>query len=567
MSKQNDYFLNQLYNPEFSPGDFQNIGLNSGNTSIENKNDYKELDFVQNNPLLQTDGKFDENKFNKLYEQALVGYNLMSNSASNEKLATTYSAFRDDIFAKSGKKENQAETFITKMPNPNRQQIGFVSNNIMENPKQSIREIAQSQLVWDGETNQWVDAPNDTPIDNFINPKVLAQYDEDIDINGKSSSEAGFDKEHIAHKKGEKKIDPLTGTYYYETLNGRDIYGRDVLSGWDTLTKDGSWINQYDFFDSDDLQKSPEGSLMKSVVKVAPALIPTIAPWYIGARVILSSADLFAKVGKMIPGIGSDSPILSYLEGINAAATQSTSDWSRGSQEMGIQPHAWSMENLLNLSADVFTQLAEQRWMFTHLPSLLKGSKLGFDKEAQEKFKKDAAEKIIQKYKNLENDELLNPFEKAIDLKTNSMLEAQSLLESKLDSANKFGEHLSKLYMTGITVADSYEEAKSSGLSDTEAALFTLVYAAGEYGILSTNLGEHILPELRAEKHKYRNIERVLREGQKNTSEEIKKDPRKWYQKLMGFAKEAVYGDYNDAKIEAAYAANSTIKALATSVA
>lgn len=286
MSKQNDYFLNQLYNPEFSPGDFQTIGLNSGNTSIENKDEYKKLDIVQNNPLLQTDGKFDENKFNRLYDQALVGYNLMSNSASNEKLATSYSAFRDDIFAKSAKRTNQLETFITKMPNPNRQQIGFVSNNIMENPSQSIREIAQNQLVWDGETNSWVDAPNDTWFNNFINPKVLAQYDEDIDINGKSASEFGFDKEHIAHKKGEKKINPLTGTYYYETLNGRDIYGRDVLSGWDTLTKDGSWVNQYDFFDSDDLEKSPTGSLMKSVVKVAPALIPSIAPWYVGARVL-----------------------------------------------------------------------------------------------------------------------------------------------------------------------------------------------------------------------------------------------------------------------------------------
>lgn len=566
MSKQNDYFLNQLYNPEFSPGDFQTIGLNSGNTSIENKDEYKKLDFVQNNPLLQTDGKFDENKFNRLYDQALIGYNLMSNSASNERLATTYSAFRDDIFAKSAKRTNQSETLITKLPNPNRQQMGFVSNNIMENPSQSIREIAQNQLVWDGETKQWVDAPNETSLDNFINPKVLAQYDEDVDINGKTASEIGFDKNHVAHKKGEKKINPLTGTYYYETLNGRDIYGRDVLSGWDTLTKDGSWLNTYDFFDSDDLEKSAKGSLMKSVVKIAPALIPTIAPWYVGARVLLSSADLFAKVGKMLPGVGSESPLLSYLEGINAAATQSTSDWSRGSQELGVEAHAWSLENLLNLSADVFTQLAEQRWMFTHLPSLLKGNKLGFSKEAQEKFKKETAEKLLKKYKGLNDDELANPIE-VLDLKTSSMLEAQALLESKLESANKFGEHISKLYMTGITVADSYEEAKDSGLSDTEAAIFTLAYAAGEYGILSTNLGEHILPELRAEKHKYRNIERVLREGQKNTSEEIKKDPRKWYQKLMGFAKEAVVGDYNDAKVAAAYASNSTAKALVTSVA
>jgi hypothetical protein len=62
--------------------------------------------------------------------------------------------------------------------------------------------------------------------------------------------------------------------------------------------------------------------------------------------------------------------------------------------------------------------------MFTHLPSLLKGNKLGFSKEAQEKFKKETADKILNKYKNLNDDELLNPLEKAIDLKTSSMLEA-----------------------------------------------------------------------------------------------------------------------------------------------
>ena len=82
---------------------------------------------------------------------------------------------------------------------------------------------------------------------------------------------------------------------------------------------------------------------------------------------------------------------------------------------------------------------------------------------------------------------------------------------------SKYRVKLTKYEIYSDIEADSYEEAKDSGLSDTEAAIFTLAYAAGEYGILNTNLGEHILPELRAEKHKYRNIERVLREGQKNT--------------------------------------------------
>jgi len=50
--------------------------------------------------------------------------------------------------------------------------------------------------------------------------------------------------------------------------------------------------------------------------------------------------------------------------------------------------------------------------------------------------------------------------------------------------------------MTGITTASGYSEAKNSGASDTEAMLFTLGLAAGEYGILSTRLGNWILPEL-----------------------------------------------------------------------
>jgi len=89
-----------------------------------------------------------------------------------------------------------------------------------------------------------------------------------------------------------------------------------------------------------------------------------------------------------------------------------------------------------------------------------------------------------------------------VDLFAASAAEASAMLDKKLASSSKFGEYMSKLYMTGITVADSYGEAKEAGLSDIEAALFTLGYGLGEYGILNTNLGEHILPELRAEKRR-----------------------------------------------------------------
>jgi len=138
------------------------------------------------------------------------------------------------------------------------------------------------------------------------------------------------------------------------------------------LTTDGSVWNEYDFFDSDDLEKSITGSLIRNVVKIAPAFIPYVAPWYIGARVGLETVNLFTKVGKMIAG--SESPALSSIEGFIKSTNLSTSDYG--------QQHMWAMENILNMGADVFTQLAEQRWLFEYAPSLMKGSKLGFSKEA-----------------------------------------------------------------------------------------------------------------------------------------------------------------------------------------
>jgi hypothetical protein len=41
---------------------------------------------------------------------------------------------------------------------------------------------------------------------------------------------------------------------YYETLGGRNIYGKQVLNKFNMLTTDGSFANQFDFFDADDLE-------------------------------------------------------------------------------------------------------------------------------------------------------------------------------------------------------------------------------------------------------------------------------------------------------------------------
>jgi hypothetical protein len=256
------------------------------------------------------------------------------------------------------------------------------------------------------------------------------------------------------------------------------------------------------------LEKSVGGSLAQAVVKVIPAFIPYIGPAYVGARVALGFTDLTAKVGKML--LGENVKFLNNMEGFVASTNFSTSD--------AAQQNAWSAENLIKMGSDVFTQLAEQRWIFTTIPAIAtgkpigfleKGNVLGWSEKGMNKFLKDTLEAI--KTKNLA--ELTRDGAKGLkawaSLNEVSNIEAGAILTAKQKSMQKVGEYISKLYMTGITTADSYGEALQEGLSREQAALFTLGYSLGEWGILNTQLGEMILPELRLEKQ---SLKKAIRE-------------------------------------------------------
>jgi hypothetical protein len=52
------------------------------------------------------------------------------------------------------------------------------------------------------------------------------------------------------------------------------------------LTTDGSALNKYDFFDTDDLeQKSVGGTIMRNAALVGSMFIPYIGPWIAGLSV------------------------------------------------------------------------------------------------------------------------------------------------------------------------------------------------------------------------------------------------------------------------------------------
>jgi hypothetical protein len=78
-------------------------------------------------------------------------------------------------------------------------------------------------------------------------------------------------------------------------------------------------------------------------------------------------------------------------------------------------------------------------------------------------------------------------------------LMARNSVEQFVKNYNHIGEIISKGYMTGITVADTYGDAKEAGASDFEATMLTMGHAFGEAAILNTELGNWILPELKGE--------------------------------------------------------------------
>jgi hypothetical protein len=146
------------------------------------------------------------------------------------------------------------------------------------------------------------------------------------------------------------------GSPYYETLGGRSAIGQDLLHVGDILTTDGSAWNQYDFFDSDSMEKSATGTVMKTAISIAPYLIPGFGKYVAGfeiARSLLESLPELYKGVVSIAGIDSDFASANELAAYAARLNSSTSD--EGQQSL------FSFENIGNMAVDSIKQLYSQR--------------------------------------------------------------------------------------------------------------------------------------------------------------------------------------------------------------
>lgn len=506
--RQNDIFMSMLANPQASFDNIVTVGLTAANTSLQDRSTYANNKYVQEQ-FTNSDGDFDKVAFNKAYDTAKLYYNNLANANFEESMKKQTVYHRDSIIAPEGQRMSGPMFREITMANPYEQVFNLTKLGRVDDPTKSADELAQSHKVLANPTTaganlenaQWEDSPNDNFFGNFFDTLVMAQYDEDgehIDpITG----------EKVKHQKGDLKTNQ-DGEFYYEKLDGRDVYGRRVLNKMNVLTTDGSFWNKYDFFDSDDIQqKSIGGTVAKNLALVGSMFIPYVGPWIAGLSVATQMAGLGATLGKML--VGSDSPTLSAIEGWSQSLNRQTAKTEYAQQ------NTWCWENFIDLIGDVAGQLKEQRFIFEKIPAVVKGlnptiesnyaSKL---KELEGNYLKQASEKFSTLQKSGATGEQL--VKAGQELNAVAALKAQADMDSFLKSYQKIGEVLSKGYMTGITVADTYGEAKQAGASDLDATMLTLGYAAGEYALLNTGIGEWILPELRADRYKSRAIAKAL---------------------------------------------------------
>jgi hypothetical protein len=124
----------------------------------------------------------------------------------------------------------------------------------------------------------------------------------------------------------------------------------------DIITVDGQGLNKYDFFDSDDVEKSVPGVIAKNIVSLIPLFIGgEVAAVYSAAMVGREFAKSLPMLYNMITAFN-DSETPAWANSIAAMGEKFTG----GTSEYG-KSHSFSFENFGNMAADVALQWGQQK--------------------------------------------------------------------------------------------------------------------------------------------------------------------------------------------------------------
>ena len=501
--KEFDWVGENLANPTFTNTDFKDVGINISNTSIGPESVYVNNPQIRALPEFQTDGKFDLQKFHEKYVQLAKSYNDLAKDTYSRDIRSNSRIFAEnDIFVSPEERRQTSGAYMTLINNPDHITYGIVGIDAAGPRTKTPMELAEGHPIFDSKTGKFTeDTPEESLLKYFWRPKMMATYDTDVDINGNPTD----DPLKIAHVKGEYKLTE-DGEYYTEFVNGRSTYGKEVVSHWNILTKEDSWINKYDPFDSDDIKKSTTGSIVRNALKIIPLFTP-VAPYYAAASIGINLVDALGTLGKLVAGSENHT-----LNSITAFAEQ----FNQTTSEEGMK-HTFSMENILNMVGDTFLFLESQRIIAEQAPALFDRETARIIKDPNAEIRKLTGDYIAvnskaidQKYNQLRtmmSDLAELDYNKAEELRALTGIaatRASAIVSNKISNYQKLGRQISTGMMAVTFGLHTYGTAKAQGVTDEAATALTLGAIAGQYGLLSSHIGQKIFPEAQLERQQIR---------------------------------------------------------------
>ena len=498
--KQNDWIVASINNPTYDAQDFQYISdMTLANTQLLPKEDYLKSQFIRDNDKFKdSNGNFSEDIFNTFYANAAESF--QDFSAENEINEYQYSMW-DTLRPKDGKVKD-LNFNLSKEVNPQHLSVGISGINEVSFSDKSMRELAQNSKIYDPATGKYLDkSVNDislfsSPVEYFQSifgdPLVYATYDEDTEEIDPNTGNK------VLHKKGEWKVNEQ-GEYYVEKLNGRSLIGKQVVSAMDYLTPEDTQINKYDFFDSDDLEKSVGGTVAKNVAAILPLLNPYVGLAYsgllVGREISKSLPMLYGMVNGLLGTDNTDSKLLNTIAAYGQTFTGGSSDYA--------QQNTFSFENFASLMSDVALQWGQQKFIAQTFSKLTSGG----ERALQSAYAKAQAE-----YVNKAEQAINDVFDRKIDIDqlkyyvgSNNITQIQELIGSGewvstafgkavlnkyvpkaqkvLESRTRIGQDLSLVYMAMISNTDVYETVLEKGGTPFEAASIALGSMIGMFSV------------------------------------------------------------------------------------
>ena len=486
VTKPNDIFASVLLNPTADIPDMLANGVNGANTGLLAADDYKKSKFVQQ-AFTNKDGVFDTEKFNNVYNFAQQKYNELQAVQIYSDLNAYTRYNQNDIYAPIQSQKTEKNYEMKRVRNPLRVSEGVTSLFGKGEAEYSNRELAQMHKVWDSENEKWLDYTAEDQ--GFLGLKYLgrkslvyAKWDEDG---------VHFDKalgREVRHSKGEWKTDD-SGQYYTETIGNNQGYGKEFVAYSDILSKEDSWANNIDFFDSDDKKKSIAGTIAKTAVGILPYLFPGFREVWGGITAAVALSSVLPTFAKMAEGVVLGDKETGFTKSMSAIENyfnkfdESHSDAGKSSMI--------NFETIMGTIGDVYGQLYQMR----AAASLSNLYTKQFTK-AQEKSYKAFADKFRIEWAkaNAANPKEFSKNPSAFKELWESLASSTPEMKGLIKKQSQLSKSLSLGYMAMTSSADVYEDAIQGGYDRRMAGLAGFLATAGQFGIMYNNkLGDWFL--------------------------------------------------------------------------